>query len=39
MQMDENIIEVLDVAEIPDNNQSEQEEPEIKVNLFDNKSI
>ena len=39
MQMDENIIEVLDVAEIPDNNQSEKEEPEIKVNLFDNKHL
>ena len=39
MQMDENIIEVLDVAEIPDNNQSEKDEPEIKVNLFDYKNI
>ena len=39
MQMDENIIEVMDDAEIPDNNQSEKEEPEIKVSSFDHKSM
>ena len=39
MQMDENLVEVLDVAEIPENNQSEKEEPEIKVNLFDCRSM
>ena len=39
MQMDENLIEVLDVADIPDNNQSEKDEPEIKVNVFEYKSI
>ena len=37
MQMDGNVIEVLDVAELPDNNQSEKDEPEIKVSLLDYK--
>ena len=36
--MDEKIIEVMDDAENPDNNQSEKEEPEIKVSSLDTRA-